>query len=139
MQMGSGGTSRHADRADARSGGEALSRLHVDGGQMAVHAAESASVIDGDRIAVEKILAGIDDRAGGRYQDRRARRCGDVHAGMRVARFAIEYTAHSERTAARTRYRLAQIQGFGRRLRELPESTLDAYAFAGYPREVCLG
>ena len=66
MQVGAGRATGHPDRTDARSGGDALSRLHVDGAQMAVHADETAAVIDEHRIAVEKIVARIEHRSGDR-------------------------------------------------------------------------
>ena len=53
----------HADRADASPRRDALPGLHVDRAQMAVHADQAAAMVDEYRIAVEKVIAGVDDRA----------------------------------------------------------------------------
>ena len=96
MQVRTGRAAGHADRADARPGGEPLPGLDVDGAQMAVHADQAAAVIDEHRIAVEKKLARVDDRAGDGHYHRRAGRGRNVHAAVRIARLAVEYAAHAE-------------------------------------------
>src|ERR1019366_4519533 len=139
MQMGSRGTACLADGADARPRGDALSWLHVNGAQVAVHADESASMIDEDRVAVEKILAGIDDGTADRHVNGRTGGCGDVHARMRIARLAVEYAARAKGAAARAGNGLRPMQRFGRRLGKPCEHMVDASVLAVYACKVRLG
>ena len=73
---------------------------------------QSLAVIDDHVVAIEEIVADIDDTASQRRLDGRARGSGDVHAAMRLACFAVEHAAQAEgaRTPARNRLREAQCQ-----------------------------
>ena len=53
-------------------------------------------MIDEDGVAVEKILACIDHGTGDRHMNGRTGGRGDVHARMRIARLAVEYTARAK-------------------------------------------
>ena len=94
-----------------------LSGLHVDIGQMEVHADEAIAVIDEHRVAgIEKILRQY-HRSVGNRQYRRAGRHGIIAAHMRLrCRLAVEDAVDAEGLAFGQRVRrLAQRQGEPRR------------------------
>src|ERR1700760_4976457 len=101
--MGTGGAPRHADGADPSARREALPGLDVDRTQMAVHADQSAPMVDEDGVAVEEEFARVHHGACDGDVHRSTDRRGDVHAAVRIARFAVEYAARAKRAAARTR------------------------------------
>jgi len=77
-------------------------RLHIDLVQVAVQRHETLSVVNENRLAIEKIIAGVDHHTRRRRNDRRARGGGDVHAGVRVARLIIEHASQTKRARARS-------------------------------------
>ena len=57
---------------------------------MAVHRDQALAVIDQHGVAIEEVIAGIDDLAICRGVDRRPHRCGNVHPGVRSPRLVVE-------------------------------------------------
>ena len=54
------------------------------------------AVVNDHSIAVKEVVAGIHNRTLRGRQYRRAGGCGDVHAGMGIARLAIEHAAQAK-------------------------------------------
>jgi len=75
---------------------------------VAVHRQQPLSVIDDHGIAIEEVVAGVDHGTLSSCMDRRADGCCDIHAGVRIARLAIEYPAQAKGAGAHARYRLQQ-------------------------------
>src|SRR5689334_20433784 len=100
MQMRAGHATGGADFADDVTGFDMISRLHVDGAQVAVHRNETLAVIEKKGVAIEEEFPRVDYATIRRCFHRRADRRGDVHASMRIAGFIIEKTAQSERARA---------------------------------------
>jgi len=77
-------------------------RLHIDLVQVAVQRHETLSVVNENRFAIEKIIAGVDHHARCRRKDGCARGRGDVHAGVRVTCLIIEHASQTEGARARS-------------------------------------
>ncbi len=65
--------------------------LHVDGAHVAIHRDEPFTVIEKHRVAIEEVVACVDDAAVRGSFDRGTGWARDVHAGVRVARLIVEY------------------------------------------------
>src|ERR1700733_2742950 len=100
VQMRTGDTAGGANLADDRAAVHRLTDLHADDRQVAVHRDQALAVIDQYRIAIKKIVAGIDDLAVCRGVDRCPGRSGNVHAGMRRARLVVEHATPAEGAGA---------------------------------------
>jgi hypothetical protein len=110
MQVRTGHSPRRADVAQNFAALQVLTHVDADLRKVAVHRQQASAVIHDDIVAVEEVVAHIDHAAGEWRLDGRARRCGDVHAGVRIARLAVEHAAQSERTRTPARYRLIETQ-----------------------------
>src|SRR5689334_21140150 len=93
--MRAGDAAGGTDGADDFAGGEVGAEFGFDGVEVAVHGDQAVAVVDVDRVAVEKELADFDDGAGGGRVDGRAFGSGDVHAGVGVARLAVEHATRA--------------------------------------------
>lgn len=85
MQVRPRGSPGLADGTHGGACAKSLAGSDVDRAQMAIHADEAASVIDKYRLAVEEVVARIDDGACDRYSDQGTGSGRDVHAGMGIA------------------------------------------------------
>ena len=85
--------------------------------EMTVHRHQAVAVIDEQRVAVEEEIAGFDHRACRGRANRRACGGGDVHAGMRIARLAVEDNGAS-RTNPSARLSTGDCQREHRRVRQ---------------------
>ena len=93
------------------TGLEHIARLDVDGSQMAHHADEPSAVVQPDGVAVEEIVARVDDVSRQRCVHRRAGSGSDVHAAVRVACLAIEDASQAKRAGAPAQRRHLHSQG----------------------------
>jgi len=84
------------DSAQYVTRGQLVSRLDIDGAEMAIHGQQAAAMVEPDRLAIEEVVAAVDHAAGCRGEYGRAHGCSDVHAGVRVARLAVEHPAQPE-------------------------------------------
>src|SRR5438105_15817323 len=110
MQVGSRYATRRAYFPYDLASLDGLARLHSDRAQVAVHGDQPFAVIDKDAVAVEEVVAGIDDLPFGGRLDGCARWGGDIHARVRVARLVVEYAAHARGARAYARDRRPQSQ-----------------------------
>ena len=115
--MRAGHAAGRAHLAEGVAGLELVAHLAVHLAQVAVHGEQAAAVVEPDRAAVEEIVAHVDHAAGQRRDDGGARRCGDVHAAVRIAGLTIEDAAQAERAGAASRHRHAHVQIGGARKR----------------------
>lgn len=137
--MGSRHAAGGADEADFVFLFEFLAFSDMDFTQMAVHGDDPFAVVNEHRAPVEEEIAGEDDRAGGGCDDRGAGGSGDVHAAVWLARFVIEKTPQSERTAGDAGTGNHEIQiggGFGAPLRKGPAR---GFGFFLDPNEIFFG
>src|SRR5690606_26765134 len=82
VQMRSGRSAGGADPSDRRPALDRLSGLDEEGGEVGIAAAQPATVIDLDQIAVACSAAGEDNLATAGAEHRRAARRREVDAGM---------------------------------------------------------
>ena len=115
---------------------DVLALMHRDRGQVAVHGDQTLAVVDQHRVAVEEIIAGIDDPPGGGGVHRRAAAGRDVHAGVRVARLVVEYAPRAEGTGADPRDRRRSRSVAGRLLVEGRERRLQRACSRSVARQI---
>jgi len=101
-----------ADLADQLASADLLPCMHEHSRQVAVHCDQALAVIDQHGIAIEEITAGVDHAAAGGRVHRRSEGRGNVHAGVRVTRFAVEDAARAKRAGTHAVDRRAQLQRF---------------------------
>jgi len=85
VQVRTGHSTSSANLADGLPGFHLVPSLHGECRQVAVDRDESLAVIDDHIVAVEEVIADIDDHAVRRRPDRCAGGGGNVHARMRIA------------------------------------------------------
>ncbi len=90
MQMRPGHPARLTHLPDHLAPLDRLPCLHANRAQMAVHGDQPFTVVDEDAVAIEEVIAGVDDFSISSRFDRRAGRRRDVHACVRVARLVVE-------------------------------------------------
>src|SRR5690606_738272 len=105
VQMWARGAAGGTDLAKDVAARQLVADLYADVREMAEHADQSLAVVDKDRLAVEEVVAGEDDLAGGRCLDRRAGWRGEVQAGMRIALLIVEKAAQAKRRGQRAVHR----------------------------------
>src|SRR5690606_17203969 len=90
VQVRPGDPAGGADRADRIAGRDPVTWPDFDGAQMTVHREQAAAMVEPDRLAVEEIIAGVDDAAVGRGDDGRSGGGRDVHPAVRAPRLTVE-------------------------------------------------
>jgi hypothetical protein len=136
VQVRAGDPAGCSDFADDVAGLQVLAELHADLRQVAIHRRQSLAVVDDHVVAVEVVLAHVDDLARDRRLDRRARGRRDVHATVRPARFAVENPSQAEGTRLPARHRRGQPQRRRRVGRECGERRRHLLALPGDARRV---
>jgi len=126
------------DFADQRAGGDLLPGMHENGRQVAVHRDQSLAMIDQDRIAIEEITAGVDYAAAGSRVHCGSERRGNVHAGVRVTRFAVEDAARAKRAGTHAFDRRQQPQRCRRPIDEAGERLVQMVVLTLDTRKVLL-
>ena len=96
MQVGAGDPAGGAGRADGFAFFYCLAGAYIGARKVHVGRDESLAVVDENGVAVEKLIADVGDDTIGRGGDRRAGADGDIEAGVRVARQAVEDAAQAE-------------------------------------------
>src|SRR5688572_27686179 len=132
MQVWAGDPPGGADIAQYLADLELLSDLDTHLREVAVHGHQALAVIDDHVVAVEEVTAHVHHATRERRLDRGTRWRSDVHATVRLARFAIEHAAQTERAGAPARHRLTQSK-CGRSIRrESLERGAHLFGFAGH-------
>ena len=94
--MGAGNASRLTDLADDITAVDRLAFVDEDLLEVTVHRDQSLAVIDEHAVAVEEVLAHVNNATVGRCMDERPGWRRDVHAAVGFARLAVEEAAQAE-------------------------------------------
>ncbi len=93
-------------------------------------------MIDKHRVAVEEIVAHVDDDAVRGSEHGSTQWRGYVHAAVRIARFTVEDAPQPEGAGSPARHRRAQPQRCRYLRRESGEGRLDVLALAGHALQI---
>jgi hypothetical protein len=136
MQVRPGDAAGGADLADRRARLDNRVARGIDRAQMRVQRQQSLAMVDDHLVAGEEVVARVEHGAAGRGQHRRAGRCRDVHAAVRIARAAVEEPPQAERAGARSRRRRLHRGGARRVVAESAQDRGEVRALALVARQV---